>query len=278
MENENNAFERASPRVMPEDVATAIGANNRGGEGHRNKGFPWTRKFMEIILRIVKCIFERSNLRWFVYLSNVLALAYIGFSFFLLYEYKDSDHLGSFVFQSIIAVSLGVNYGVLTYLISRLDEKCFIVVYLFTFSVILSFLSLSMLMLPDYSHFDNIAHFIIMFVLLGATLNVFCLLAAIGCIMLCISVILIIFELPLLFCLLCPKRGPKVGVGYSIFYYDKNKTKVTECIVCLQDYKDGELICRGKCHVYHIAHEKCMLSWLGAKRTCPNCEKPIELC
>ena len=81
-----------------------------------------------------------------------------------------------------------------------------------------------------------------------------------------------------LWCWLCSKKKPKVGVACSIFYYDKNKTKVTECIICLENYKDMDLIYVGKCHVSHIAHEKCMVNWLEVKKTCPICEKPFKLC
>lgn len=57
----------------------------------------------------------------------------------------------------------------------------------------------------------------------------------------------------------------------SLFYYDQNKTTVTQCTICLCDFKSKAEICVGKCHVTHIFHAKCLNDWLKSKKNCPIC-------
>lgn len=57
----------------------------------------------------------------------------------------------------------------------------------------------------------------------------------------------------------------------SVYYYDQNKTIVTQCIICLSDFKQKTYVCVGRCHIKHIFHAKCLNDWLKSKQTCPIC-------
>jgi len=274
----------ARARVPIENAAGAHRANNNIED--ENWAY-YAPEFIKILGEACKSMFESPKLRWYIYSSNVPALAYIGFSFFLLlslfllYEYKDTDHLISFIGQFIFAVALEVTNGVMTYLMLR-SKEIHMAGCLFALVITLSSLSPSVLLAFYYLYFYNIVYFIITLVLSVLSLNVAGLSMIIVFILFLLLVILAVCELllyhfkELCYCL-CTKKESKSRVALSTFHYDKNKTEATECIICLQDYKDGELICRGKCHVSHIAHEKCMLSWVEVKKTCPVCGVPIEL-
>ena len=263
-------------------AAMATGANNHREDDKCAYYAPLGSKFMNITIEIGKFIFEKSKLRWYICSSTAPTLAYIGFSFFLLYEYKDTEFLAVFILQSILAVLLGVINGVMTNSISRSDMKyvgvsmCFFILILFMLSILIGETS-------GYLYSDNIAYFITTLVLFVLSVNVIGLSIIIACILFALWLILLICEsliypFKLFCCWLCTKKESEPRAAHSIFHYDKNKTEATKCPICLQEYKDGELIRRGKCHVSHIAHEECMLSWLKVKKSCPICGNPIELC
>lgn len=59
--------------------------------------------------------------------------------------------------------------------------------------------------------------------------------------------------------------------GCSLYYYDKNKTTVSQCSICLCDFKPRARICVGICHATHIFHAKCLNDWLKNRSSCPIC-------
>jgi len=260
------------------------GRSRRSSRRRRSRGnncgrcntflYPYTKKIYEIASIIAELALINPKLRWCFYFSNVPALAYIVFSFFLLFKYKDGDNLGILIVQSIVAVLLGVNNGLITYSKASSNEMCeTIALGLFIFIIIIAVIIVAFALEAIYSY--NISYFIITLVLFGLVFNVIGFLLTIVGLMFVLLPILLIFELLIcpfkeLWSCLCSRSKLRVT------YYDKNKTKATRCPICLQDYKDGEAIYEGKCDVSHTAHEKCMLNWLESKETCPSCREPIK--
>ncbi|KAM3134957.1 hypothetical protein pb186bvf_012957 [Paramecium bursaria] len=48
--------------------------------------------------------------------------------------------------------------------------------------------------------------------------------------------------------------------------YDENK-----CIICLQDFTDGQTFIRLNCHNNHVFHEQCLIQWFDSNKSCPIC-------
>jgi len=282
MENRNNSFQRASARVMPESTAMEISVNNHREDDDLSYCVPYAVKIVDTLQIIMESIFKCSKLHWYIYFysSSITSLVCLGLSLFLLYRYKDSDHLVHYIFQSIFAVLLGLNNGVSTYLISSSDE---IQIRTMRSYIIANVLIRSIICLYALVYYDNYYYLFIILFFSAFTANVLILLVLIVHIICCLAVILAICELLIypfkgLCYWLCTKNKSKVEVSYSAFYYEKNKTEATECVICLEEYKSMELICVAKCHASHIAHEKCMVNWLEVKKTCPICGKSAELC
>ena len=63
----------------------------------------------------------------------------------------------------------------------------------------------------------------------------------------------------------------KGTISYNIYSYKSGKTAVTQCMICLSEYKDNDEICIAKCHKLHIFHQQCITSWLLYNPTCPVC-------
>ncbi|KAG8067308.1 hypothetical protein GUJ93_ZPchr0005g15566 [Zizania palustris] len=51
------------------------------------------------------------------------------------------------------------------------------------------------------------------------------------------------------------------------------------CVICFEDYKEGEDITVMPCSSRHRFHEACLSTWFERSRSCPLCryELPIEL-
>jgi hypothetical protein len=47
------------------------------------------------------------------------------------------------------------------------------------------------------------------------------------------------------------------------------------CIICFEDFKDGDNVTTLPCNKKHSFHEKCIKNWLEQKNTCPLCNLPI---
>ncbi|TNV71876.1 hypothetical protein FGO68_gene4156 [Halteria grandinella] len=50
---------------------------------------------------------------------------------------------------------------------------------------------------------------------------------------------------------------------------------ITECIICLTDFQQGETVIRLKCNEQHQFHEECLQGWVLNNFTCPLCREPI---
>jgi len=52
----------------------------------------------------------------------------------------------------------------------------------------------------------------------------------------------------------------------------ERKGNKLECVICLEPYKPGQVLCSAKtnkCH--HIFHEECAIAWLQESNECPLC-------
>lgn len=80
-----------------------------------------------------------------------------------------------------------------------------------------------------------------------------------------------------------PREGPKsrnsdMNNAYlSAFFYQKYEdNKNTECVVCLNELKNGERVMRMPV-CSHLYHQKCIVLWLVQEPSCPLCRSPIKL-
>ena len=55
--------------------------------------------------------------------------------------------------------------------------------------------------------------------------------------------------------------------------YDSETMKYTECVVCLDEFNQGDSITKLPCG--HIYHKKCLLPWFERKMLCPTCNVPV---
>lgn len=65
------------------------------------------------------------------------------------------------------------------------------------------------------------------------------------------------------------------------FVFDKSRAEEggmkgnDECVICLEDIKDGE-ICRVLPECSHVFHKACVGLWLMKKRVCPICRLRVK--
>ena len=63
---------------------------------------------------------------------------------------------------------------------------------------------------------------------------------------------------------------------------EEDRTTVSECPICLEDYEDQHSVIQLKCHKNHIYHRDCLKKYLDNTRynigrpTCPICKQRIE--
>ena len=57
-------------------------------------------------------------------------------------------------------------------------------------------------------------------------------------------------------------------------YILKDKTD-DECIICLKNFKDNEIVSLIKCGHYY--HTECIYTWFERKKTCPLCNIPLKI-
>lgn len=77
----------------------------------------------------------------------------------------------------------------------------------------------------------------------------------------------------LLFCRVCLKKDNTENFIYLTFPYQQEE--VTECIICLSQYKKDDIVCELKCHRLHIFHDECFIEWRKRKSVCPICRAPM---
>ncbi|CAH9104189.1 unnamed protein product [Cuscuta europaea] len=58
---------------------------------------------------------------------------------------------------------------------------------------------------------------------------------------------------------------------------NKNGEDAEVCSVCLDQYKEGDVITLLKPSCLHRFHKECIVSWLGKNRTCPVCRSRVAV-
>ena len=48
------------------------------------------------------------------------------------------------------------------------------------------------------------------------------------------------------------------------------------CIICLEKFKESEIISELPCDSRHIFHYDCLALWLHTKQICPLCKQPVQ--
>ena len=60
--------------------------------------------------------------------------------------------------------------------------------------------------------------------------------------------------------------------------FGKRTNKDTsECVICMEEYKETDDVAELKCDQRHYFHSKCLADWLKQKLECPLCKKPVKL-
>ena len=59
---------------------------------------------------------------------------------------------------------------------------------------------------------------------------------------------------------------------------EEEEEEDTQCMICLGEYEEGELVTAFPCGGKHRFHKDCLLRWLANKNTCPLCRHPLEQC
>ncbi|KAL6970779.1 RING-type E3 ubiquitin transferase [Sarracenia purpurea var. burkii] len=67
---------------------------------------------------------------------------------------------------------------------------------------------------------------------------------------------------------------PVVKYGGSGCGGDGTPSSCAACVICLEDFKDGDL-CQILPSCHHAFHSSCVKRWLINNQTCPNCRSPI---
>ncbi|CAD8093673.1 unnamed protein product [Paramecium sonneborni] len=49
-----------------------------------------------------------------------------------------------------------------------------------------------------------------------------------------------------------------------------------ECVICLQEFIEGEQFVRLDCHSDHVYHKLCISDWLKARSECPKCRQHVK--
>jgi hypothetical protein len=64
-------------------------------------------------------------------------------------------------------------------------------------------------------------------------------------------------------------------IHYSSQMQLSEQIQENNCIICMEDYKENDLLSKLSCH--HIFHQHCLLEWLQRKNRCPLCSIEIPL-
>ncbi|RAL37402.1 hypothetical protein DM860_000096 [Cuscuta australis] len=62
-----------------------------------------------------------------------------------------------------------------------------------------------------------------------------------------------------------------VGSGLS----EEEEEEAPSCAVCLEEYREGDVITPLSSSCSHKFHNGCIAKWLRRKRTCPVCRAPV---
>ena len=73
------------------------------------------------------------------------------------------------------------------------------------------------------------------------------------------------------------------GIGFPSSYklksfgaWQEDHEELSECVICMQEFKDSDQIAELRCDSRHIFHKKCIEDWLKNNDTCPTCRRNVK--
>eukprot|EP00826_Nyctotherus_ovalis_P038999 TRINITY_DN3707_c0_g1_i13.p1 TRINITY_DN3707_c0_g1~~TRINITY_DN3707_c0_g1_i13.p1 ORF type:complete len:295 (-),score=33.46 TRINITY_DN3707_c0_g1_i13:91-975(-) len=242
-------------------------------------------KIDEVLERLKIVVLRNDRLRWSLCLVSTLSTtAHVAFQAFLIYKFKDTDHIGLFSVLFVALVLFWVSNGFLLWgLATNIGAgDCTRYAYI---STLLIYLGLTCPCVAYLSE-DHNTYFIVSCVLFFLSVNVFGLYFFAITALFFVGLVFLVLEAFFVGCIegccggCCGNvqtNGSGSHITYHTYYYDKSKTTVTSCIICLCEFEDKTLLCVGACHSSHILHESCMVEWLKVSPVCPICKSPAHL-
>lgn len=60
-------------------------------------------------------------------------------------------------------------------------------------------------------------------------------------------------------------------------FHDVPVKSMTECVICMENFKDNDNVAELNCDLRHYFHEKCIEEWLKTKLSCPLCKREVKV-
>lgn len=278
-------FKRASPPIeRPPPKRNGPKSSLHYSKALRDKLFNSIEELPEIAH---KC----SILVWsFRFVSTLGAVGYLGFNAYLLHLYKGDGNVAvhSVLFAAILCYTFINASLILSYADDEIindSEALRYWISLFAY-LGLSTASIVILFRDGYNIYGNVSCILFAASIYGP--GVYTIVKSIIAIIWLVIAFLEFFFRRMLvsviksvFCFscwksACAKEEAKVTINHqpydcSLYYYDKSKTTMELCTICLCNFENKETICVGKCHLTHIFHAQCLGIWLENKKSCPIC-------
>ena len=68
----------------------------------------------------------------------------------------------------------------------------------------------------------------------------------------------------------------KVINSLNTMTFADSKRNAESCIICLEKFKQEDIISELTCNAKHIFHASCINQWLGTKLACPLCNQIVD--
>ena len=218
------------------------------------EGIIGSREIFEFIL----C--KNYFVRYFVIISSAIgSVFHLIYQIYLSYKFYDTDLFKLLISSIFIIFFFSIPNGLLMrYIINNTKKTvCFLSIY----NVFVNFDFILMVMIiSDVKEWRE--YYIVSIVSLCVSLNAYGLYTALSTYIIVGFFIGFLIEGFMRF-IVCNILATLEGtVSYNTYYYDAKRTTIKQCIICLSDYKDKDLICISKCNELHMFHERCIISWL----------------
>jgi len=230
---------------------------------------------LECLRKLANCVPPTSLIHYFlIIISAVSILGHLAFQGYLIYEFKNEEALKPFSVLFTCILLFLIAQGVVVWKLITSDE--FSLLRSLTYFKVLIIYLLFFCSVTVYLKKSHARYCVISCILFVCGINVYGIYTLILAIVILFHMFLYLIE-ALLYCL-CFKssNAEETNDDYNIYYYERNKVSITECVICLEEFKENDIIRVGKCHGTHIFHERCITEWLKSKFICPLCKVPIQ--
>ena len=58
--------------------------------------------------------------------------------------------------------------------------------------------------------------------------------------------------------------------------YEFKDEQMVDCVICMEEFKEDDVILVLPCDVKHYFHKKCTMAWLDRKTECPLCREDFQ--